>query len=306
MTDLGFRRGLLYVAKKLVVECVHGHGKPLDTRTGTGFVIRHQASGDGAAVYRLVTNRHVVDPTYASQKYVGQEISVTRVAISASELCRKHGQHSVDVEPAGPDEWIYPDTDDDVAVLLLRETDVPEVEGCEIGWSSVSSTLIAPASAFDDQDPSRSIEPGDVLAIPSYPMVDGSQQQRPVASFGYIASDPSFAPDPPIRIKGRPMRGTRVVLYQGFSRGGASGAPVFAVRRGLPPDFIDGQRFATLAKTLGHSDFSGRPLRLIGINGGHVSGNHQEPSALSYFIRSDAILNALDQASGQLEDGCHS
>ena len=94
---------------------------------------------------------------------------------------------------------------------------------------------------------------------------------------GTIASDPrlnySCYPGEPIASR---------IAYEGFSTGGASGSPVFAIQRG----FLTGDGISAPA------DFY-REVKLIGINAGHFK-DQDGHSGISYLYKSSAIHDIID------------
>lgn len=102
---------------------------------------------------------------------------------------------------------------------------------------------------------------------------------RPLARCGAIASDPRY-PFPLKLGRQRELRGN-VVAWDGFSRGGLSGAPVIATQQG---------------SHLLQDGLYRRPL-LVGVNAGAVSLRHElqdkQHMGLSYFYRIDALLGLV-------------
>lgn len=94
---------------------------------------------------------------------------------------------------------------------------------------------------------------------------------------GTIASDPrlsySYVPGAPDASR---------IAYEGFSTGGASGSPVFAIQRGF-------QTGGAISASEGFY----REVKLIGINAGHFS-DQVGHSGISYFYKSSAILDLID------------
>jgi hypothetical protein len=271
MIDLGVSRKNLYSARHVVAEVSMHDGTPVPS-TGSGFVVVH----DGSPF--LVTNRHVVDPAYADSKYVGAK--VTAVRIRGYDTCSHQNEHEATLCLSSPD-IVFGADNDDVAVFGIGSASHCEGQACALSnW--YASEMLADTPEFDSDDRALGILPMDLLAVCGFPELDGYEQQtRPVALVGFIASDPAHRPDPMPKLRGGlHVRSKNIVLYQGFSRSGASGSPILAVQRGLQ---MGG----------GLSGPPSRPLRLVGINAGRLPGSAENPSALSYFIRSDSILEAL-------------
>lgn len=117
----------------------------------------------------------------------------------------------------------------------------------------------------------------DSLAYPGFPDWFDKQNNTPIFRMGTIASDPrlnySCFPGEPIASR---------IAYEGFSTGGASGSPVFAIQRGFPT----GDGISAPA------DFY-REVKLIGINAGHFK-DQDGHSGISYLYKSSAIHDIID------------
>lgn len=117
----------------------------------------------------------------------------------------------------------------------------------------------------------------DYIAYPGFPDWYDRQNNTPIFRMGTIASDPRMNYS---SIIGAPI--SSQIAYEGFSSGGASGSPVFAVQRG----------FKTGSGISAPKDFY-REVKVIGINAGHFS-NQIGHSGISYFYKSSVILNIID------------
>ena len=91
---------------------------------------------------------------------------------------------------------------------------------------------------------------------------------------GSIASDPEFS------YSNKEAKGDCIV-YEGFSFGGNSGSPIFALPRGI---------------TNGSGALAPRQFYFVGINAGHFleKGLQQRHAGLSYFYKSSVILDLID------------
>jgi hypothetical protein len=131
--------------------------------------------------------------------------------------------------------------------------------------------------SFADNAYFSRLSAGDFIAFPGWPAWHDVHGIRPIMRSGILASDPSFdytGPDMNI--------GARRLAFEGFSFDGSSGSPVYALACGvlLTGDIIGG---------------SFRPLKLIGINAGHIryfDGVHQH-SGISYMYKSTVLAEML-------------
>lgn len=269
--DLGISRGHLYSPRKLKVSSFAPNGSEQPDRPGTGFIVQTDKTA------YLVTNRHVVDPSYDDPDRVGSTVFLVDI---------REGNGSV--RPSGlrieDPQFTFADDRDDVAILdIVGAQRYGPSTGQVPGIYSMD--MLAIEEDFTSDDRSSAILPMDVVAAFGFPELGGVQMERPLVLSGFVASDPAHRPEPmPELSGGGVVQSKNVVFYQGFSRGGASGSPVLAVQRGLP----FGPEFAGAPPSRG--------VRLIGINAGRIGGSPSHPSALSYLVRSDSIIRTIREA----------
>lgn len=274
MFDLGITPRILYLPRKVSCTFRSRDGSPLIASAGSGFVV------SSAGSEYLITNRHVVDRAYVNSDHLG----TTCDAITVAGFDQVDG---TDVQVA--DEVAHPTIghanlfDDVSAIRLDAAVRILGPHGARTNLIDEDTLRIS--ASFMTTDRSSSFFAGDLIAILGYPELHvGEQTERPLVLTGFIASDPRYVPEPRLKLStGHVVSGERLVLYQGFSRPGASGSLVFAVHRGLnlsPP--ID--------------ELPHRHGGFVGINVGRVLGTNAEPSSLSYFARSDAVLEAIRAA----------
>lgn len=118
----------------------------------------------------------------------------------------------------------------------------------------------------------------DTIAYPGFPEWFDHKNNTPIFRMGTIASNPRSdyccGDNDPVAAR---------VAYEGFSSGGASGSPVFAIQKGFrvgggiqaPEDFF-------------------REVKVVGINAG-LFFNDKGHSGISYFYKSSVIKNIIDE-----------
>jgi hypothetical protein len=302
--DTGFGTNQLYCACRLTIthhfadhdlEC-----KPLN---GTGFLVAFPSPDDRIA---LVTNRHLVDAVfYDDTDYKGATIKSLKLEWWQSKILRL--EHTI-IEP----KLLYhEDPTIDVAIIPIAA----EPGGAAL---DIFATLFADTAEWITEDSAEeltfnhalswenllecenlwpSLEPGEFVSFPGYPIWYDRLQSRPVLRSGVIASDPQTdyrlrEGDP------SPSDGNRQVLFDAFSTNGNSGSPIFVAQRGLPPldlrlPLIEGQ-----PPFQGKLTFSGyRRSFLIGINIGHYddpkSPRPNDHAGLSRLHKLSAIIDVL-------------
>ena len=256
----GINNTFLYSAKKIVVVWVH-ETDAVELR-GTGFFI------DKDSELILVTNRHVVEPGYSDAKYKEYQIKSIRF-------------ESLDFENTNPptpklsvahiqnwNEFVFhSNPHNDIACLKSVHVDNLLAVSFAIPYSMLAT----------DEWLQNKLSVCDSLAYPGFPDWFDKQNNTPIFRMGTIASDPrlnySCYPGEPIASR---------IAYEGFSTGGASGSPVFAIQRGFPTD--DG--------ISAPADFY-REVKLIGINAGHFK-DQDGHSGISYLYKSSAIHDIID------------
>jgi len=259
----GLDNRFLYSAYHLSCTFTNGAGKQLII-TGTGFWVPNTNSK-----LSLVTNRHVFDPKYADQKYMGftlQKLIVSGKATDAS------GQPNIDQR------WIvnhsnikYSNTpENDIACLI--DPAVVTINGSSNTtiefW--ISHDLIATKDDFDSQ-----ISVCDFVAFPGFPEWHDKRLNRPILRTGAVSSDPRYDYSWSSDYKGE------CIAYEAFSYSGSSGSPVVAVQKGPKPG-------------AGVSFPGFRDLKLIGINAGHLPAAKDTHSGISYMYKSSAILDIIE------------
>ena len=113
------------------------------------------------------------------------------------------------------------------------------------------------------------------MAFPGYPPWYDRLSSRPILRTGTISSDPRFDYSHSGSYDGE------CIAYEAFSFGGSSGSPVFTLQKGPRPG--EGISFPGF-----------RDVMMIGINAGHLKGDHDTHSGISYLYKSSAILDIID------------
>lgn len=271
----GLNNNFLYSAKKILVTI------QIEDKThsliGTGFVLNK----NGKAI--LVTNRHVAQPWYADQIYRGAKIISFEIE---SYQDRNEVGIPTDFKKArviNYNEFKFSDNpNDDVACLI-------EPKGDDIiALASIPYDFLA-----DDEWISKKLSVCDYIAYPGFPRFFNKINNAPIFRMGTIASDPrlDYSGDDDNKSSSR-------IAYEGFSSGGASGSPVFAIQKGF--QLGEGLSYNT-------NNFY-REVKLIGINAGHyddqklylineepkITLNVKEHSGISYFYKSSIIRKIIE------------
>lgn len=256
----------LYSALRLQVTMQEAHKEVL--AHATGFIVS-SPSGN----HFLVTNRHVVDPSFSEErperklksiKFYGYfqnprnpaaDPVLTSLIVSDSDL--------VPVYPYERNE-----RDIDIAVIKL-----PEHEKISGKFNCFELGLLASRNDLADFQ----VHVSSPVIVPGYPGSDSKFSDRPIMVSGSIASDPRFS---------SAMQGHKYpykVLCHSFSREGMSGAPVL----GLAPPEV-----SWLGNQLGSR------VALLGINTGH-SKIDNEPSVMTQFHPAPMILSTIAKAGDE-------
>ncbi len=271
----GFNVNFLYSAKKIIVTIVKDG--IYYSFWGTGFVL----DKNGKAI--LVTNRHVVEPWYSNKKYIGATITSFEI-----ESYQKYDENDLPVnfkkaKITNFNEFKFSNNYcDDVACLI-------EPRGDDItALSTIPYEYLA-----DNEWINHKLLVCDEIAYPGFSSFYNKINNTPIFRMGTIASDPRLDYSG-INEKSNSSR----IAYEGFSSGGASGSPVFAVQKGykLGKGIIDST-----------NNFY-RESKLIGINAGHyneqipyslnedpeLSLTIKEHSGISYFYKSSIIKKIIE------------
>ena len=237
-------------------------------RKGTGFLV----SRSGA--HYLVTNRHVLD---ASWDKPNQNTNGSRYRNFALQNIYCQGRASGDAlrEFRISEPPTFSDTyNEDVAVVKFTIAYTRDGRG---------NLQVSNYFSFDDlvEDTGFGTEilACDQVAFPCYGEGHSESDTRPIFRMGWIISDPTADLDYE-HVKGR------VFLVEGFSTNGASGAPVLAL-----PVGIQIGPMLTMTGGRGH-----RPLRIAGVNAGHLLSPDFRHAHVSYAFKASIIRELITKA----------
>ena len=256
----GINNTFLYSAKKIIAKWSNG-STTVELR-GTGFFI------DKGGDLIFVTNRHVVEPGYSDAQYKDFKIVDIKFESLASDINGGTPQKLAVASIVNYDAFVFHSNPyNDVA--CLKNVQVKD---------SISVSFTIPYSLLaTDEWITQNLSVCDSIAYPGFPEWFDRQNNTPIFRMGTIASDPrlnySYSPCEPIASR---------IAYEGFSTGGASGSPVFAIQRGFP---VGGGISAP-------EDFY-REVKLIGINAGHFK-DQDGHSGISYLYKSSVIHDIID------------
>jgi hypothetical protein len=224
----------------------------------------------------LVTNRHVIDPSYKEPKYKNLKMKDLLIeGYFTDELW-----HQVRVNNCTfftPEKW---DEDLVVAILLGNQTMSPSPPAEKNLWPRVNGfdqTTIASQSWLDSN-----LKVCDAVAFPGYPPFHDWNGIRPIMRMGSIASDPTS--DYCWESGQSPARR---VAYEAMSFNGSSGSPIIVTQTELDPN-RPGQVHRT--------------FKIVGVNAGHVKVDQDQSkqhSGISYFFKSSAVDDLLNKAVAQ-------
>lgn len=271
---MSFDNSVLYSASKVEVSCLSSINGT-STCSGTGFFVYI----DGQHVF-FITNRHMVDWAMSSQNsaetFVFQEAVIyNKYFDQATGWPSRIGRY---ILPSSCS-FIFPDNPlNDIACCVMHTSYKAPDNGSDGIAFGINFDWLASEDFIRDQ-----LRICDRIAYTGYP---GDTQDRinsnPIIRSGTIASDPRVNYSPSNQPKGD------LIAYEGFSFGGSSGSPVFALQRGFE---VEGIIQAT-------DDFY-RESKCIGINAGHgttqVHGS-REHAGISWFYKSSAIIDVINKA----------
>jgi len=263
----GLPTSILYGAIKVQASFGNSEGTVHD-RQGTGFLV----SKSGA--FYLVTNRHVLDAAW-DEPNKNMNGSRYRNFTLQTVVCRGRaaGQDLREFlilgQPVFPDRY-----NEDVAVVKFTIAYTRDGQGNLQVENYFGFDDIAEEAGFGTE-----ILPCDQVTFPCYGEGHSESDSRPIFRMGWIISDPT------VDLNYEHVNG-RAFLVEGFSTKGASGAPVLALPVGI-------QLGAMLTMTGGRGY---RPMRIAGVNAGHLLSPDFPHAHVSYAFRASIVRELIAKA----------
>ena len=217
-----------------------------------------------------MTNRHVLDVSYAEPNLTGLELRRLIVAGKGKEATTGLPNLDLRFEIVNPSVKFSGTKENDIAcvinpvVLNLNGNDSPTIS------FNLDHELIATRNDLE-----HDISICDFVAFPGFHKWHDERQRRPILRTGTVSSDPRYDYSWNDDYQGE------CIAYEAFSYGGSSGSPVFAVQKGPRPG-------------AGISFPGFREIRMIGINAGHMLAEDGSHSGISFMYKSSAILDIID------------
>ena len=250
------------------LEVLFYNGAKKKHRTGSGFWVVTEDRTKG-----FITNRHLVDMTYADDRYLTEGYRVSRITVSSHSTMPKNRGVVADLR-GDLDIRVHASYGVDIAIL------VPSSHAPSAGPSPIS----VPASTHLADRPFFEALPwGAQVSFASFQAWRDSTTGKPILRTGIVSSDPvdDYSSDM--------VRRKCALLLEAFSFSGSSGSPLFANAFGIQTDdtITGGPGF--------------RPARVIGVVCGHIPNGKSTTAAssthagLSYAHKSTILLEMLSQ-----------
>lgn len=234
----------IYCVLRLDIERFDAsNGRPLSDANASGFVLGY---GEPHQNF-LVTNRHVVDPKFRGKTH--ERVSGVRVRghfQPQSEASQR--PQPLDFRVVSPTFRFHPNPQVDLAVIAGQADWIQNP-----GITTLNEDFLPTVSHLE-----RHLRPGGELVVPGFPSVGGEVGSRPILATGFVSSDPRY----PATLGGQTL--DHSVLCHGFSWGGMSGAPVFALLKDN--------------------------ICIVGVNAGHIDFQGAAGGVISHFVRIDRLI----------------
>lgn len=231
-----------------------------------------------------MTNRHVVQIDYRNEKYKGYKLVELKIESNYRDNITNKCETRKEIVIKNYNSFVFSKNEnDDVACLFGIDGSKQNIGIKE----AVDYSMLA-----DDKWINEKLCVCDLIAIPGFPNRFDKNNNAPIMRSGTIASDPrldySGAENDTIISKR--------IAYEGYSKNGASGSPVFVLQKGFATD-----------KGLSTPEDFYREVKLVGINALHYTDTeiieenekgekigYFEHSGISIFYKSSIIKEMID------------
>lgn len=242
------------------------------TISGTGFWI-NTSSGD-----RFITNRHNVDPKLKLGPDTRYSLETLEIELRRSEKPDTYFKDTKFFGISIDNSIIYPD--DKADVVAIKSQAIKESSG-QYSYKTFSETDIADLPFLQN-----SVSLMDIASFIGYPGTKNSQWWDHEWNFG-IARTVNIASHPAVPFSHPEIHTDNISLVSGLSFSGSSGSVLILHEKGINAG----------SGLLGGDYIS---PKVIGLMSGHWQEETKEPkifshSGLSYFTRSDSILEVLNK-----------
>lgn len=265
----GLRHEVLYSVGHMRVLFANQSNETFE-KTATCFSVKKEST------LILVTNRHVFDPSYSPDgaRYVGYKFWKALIQVFGADEQGLPTRSSI----------FYMDSDRNTPLWNGScDTDVAIVYSPQVGNKDpdrADDKRFDYCVSFDELatevELRQDLMPFDMVAFPSFPEWHDQKFGRAIIRGGTIACDPRFEYSHPS------VRGEQNIVYEGFSFGGSSGSPIFALPKVAPIGFSGVER-------------TFRRLFVAGVNAGSLNSAGQH-SGLSYFVKSSEVRRLIEEA----------
>jgi hypothetical protein len=268
----GINNTILYTACKIISKV--SNGDETCQLRGTGFFTMNKCE-----MVFFITNRHMIDCNYRKE---------TSYKLLSMQIYNKNHNKNTNL-PSNltiydvgnlADVIFSPIFENDIACLPIIPKYLSIVSKDEGSDGKIAFHI--PYSYYATDDEFQKLSICDFVAYPGFPDWYDNRNNNPILRVGTISSDPRFDYSVTDDYMGS------VVAYEGFSYGGSSGSPIFALQK----------NFQVGGAIEAPTDFYRRTM-LIGLNAGHFNdtfGNNNH-SGISYFYKIKDVLDIIDKYS---------
>jgi hypothetical protein len=253
-------RGQIYGSMAIAASFYdRSNGRALKKRRGTAFAVR------GALGVYIFTNRHMVDYNYKlsdpADKNYAAHLNKVQFTGHYQLLENPAADTSKYVVWYNDPRFAFPNSDlIDAAMLTALDQPAEMLQERPSAMWALNHYSLDWLASTEQLD---SALPGDSVFIAGYPALGELSSERPLLVSGIISSDPRY----PANFIRESLPAS--VLCHSFSWGGMSGSPVLG-----------------LSQSIGKS-------KILGVNCGHIASQGVSGGVISYFARSDALIEML-------------